>query len=160
MRIAVFFTLFVGVVVSAFSAPEYPNMGPDIFDPHEKAEKLIDVAVTKATREHKRVLLLFGANWCPWCRRLHRALDSNRVTGLLKKNFVLVLVDANSRNDKDRNSGVIERYGNPLQYGLPVFVVLDSKGKQLTTKETASLAANTDAEEAERVVVFLDQWAR
>ena len=160
MRFQVLFAWCVVSAVSALAAPEYPQMGPDIFDAHAPAEKLIAAAVFKAKQEHQRVLLLFGANWCPWCRRLHKALDSEPiVTARLKKNFVLVFIDANTRNDKKRNSAVIERYGNPLQYGLPVFVVLDGDGKQLTTQETASLDGGTGTEVAEKLAAFLDRSA-
>lgn len=147
------------VVLSA--SPEYRSMGPDIFDREAPAETLIKAALTRAAKEDRKVLLLFGANWCPWCRRLHAALAGDPVVrARLRGKFVLVFVDANTRNDKHRNAAVIERYGNPLQFGLPVFVVLDSAGKQLTTRETASLAADTNEKVAERVVAFLDEWAK
>ncbi len=136
-------------------------MGPDIFDPRASADTLIDAALIRAKHEHKTVLLLFGANWCPWCRRLHKVLESQpSVTTRLKKRFVLVFLDANTRNDKQRNAAVIARYDDPLQHGLPVFVVLDRDGKRLTTQETASLAADTDAAVAEKVAAFLDRWSK
>ena len=135
-------------------------MGPDIYDPKAPAEKLIASAIQHAKSEDKRVLLLFGANWCPWCRRLHRALTlESAAQTQLRQKFVLVFIDANTRNDKQRNAAVIAKYGDPLQYGLPVFVVLDREGKQLTTRETASLAADTDAQVGERVLAFLKEWA-
>jgi thioredoxin-related protein len=142
-----------------FAASEYRHMGPDIFDPKAKAETLIDEATTQAQREHKRVLLLFGANWCPWCRRLHAALTGDpRITARLREHFVLIFIDANTRNDRTRNKSVIGRYGNPLQYGLPVFVVLDAGGKQLTTRETQSLADATEEGVAKKLLSFLADW--
>lgn len=142
------------------AAPEYPRMGPDIFDRQAKGEELVAQAVTRAQREGKRVVLLFGANWCPWCRRLHRAFtDDPGVVAILQRSFVLVHVDANTRNDRKRNAGVIERHGNPLQkHGLPVIVVLEADGGQLTTQETASWAAPADEEVARRVAAFLTAW--
>jgi len=150
---------FLSAVTAWLGAkPEYPSMGADIYDTKAPAEKLITDAVTQAKREDKRVLLLFGANWCPWCRRLHKALTQEpAVQARLRQKFVLVFIDANTRNDKQRNAAVIAKYGNPLQYGLPVFVVLDRDGTQLTTRETASLAADTDAQVASRVVAFLNE---
>ncbi|MBI5771206.1 MAG: thioredoxin family protein [Verrucomicrobia bacterium] len=150
------------LAVTAFAAaPEYRSMGPDIFDPKVSGETLVADALRLAKRKDKKVLLLFGANWCPWCRRLHRALTTGTaVPDRLRKSFVLVFVDANTRNDKNRNAGLIEKYGNPLQFGLPVFVVLDGDGKQLTTRETASLAADTDAKVADNVLAFLHEWAK
>ena len=159
IKLAFLWGLFAAVAVAA--APEYRSMGPDIFDPKTPAETLVSDALRQAKREDKKVLLLFGANWCPWCRRLHKALTADSaVPGRLRQSFVLVFVDANTRNDKHRNAGLIEKYGNPLQFGLPVFVVLDPDGKQLTTRETGSLAAETDAKVAANVLAFLNAWAR
>ena len=137
-------------------------MGPDIYDPRTKAEDLIAEAVTRATREDKRILLLFGANWCPWCRRLHTALTTNpAVREKLRQKFVLVFVDANTRNDKHRNAAVLEKFGQPtLAHGLPVFVILDREGRQIGTRETASLAADTDAKVAARILAFLETWVK
>ena len=57
---------------------------------------------------------------------------------------MLVFVDANTRNDKNRNGALLAKYGNPtLQFGLPVFVVLDREGTYLGTRETASLMVET-----------------
>jgi len=140
--------------------PEYKSMGPDIFDRQAKAEEQIDQALARARHGNKRVVLLFGANWCPWCRRLHQAFsEAPALRTALQKNFVLVYVDANTRTDKKRNAAVIERYGNPLRLGLPAMVVLDQDGTQLTTQETASLAAPADDEVARRVATFLSRWA-
>jgi thioredoxin-related protein len=143
------------------AAPEYPGMGPDIFDRQARGGELVAQAVTRAQQEGKRVVLLFGANWCPWCRRLHHAFtDDSGVVAILRRSFVLVHVDANTRNDKKRNADIIARYGDPLQkYGLPAIVVLEADGRQLTTQETASWAAPADEEVARRVTAFLASWA-
>lgn len=137
-------------------------MGADIFDAKAPAGKLVADAVAQAKREDKKVLLLFGANWCPWCRRLHTALTQNpAIQSRLQQKFVLVYIDANPRNDKQRNAGILKQYGNPIQqYGLPVFVVLDRDGTQLTTRETASFAAETDQKVADRVLSSLDEWSK
>jgi thioredoxin-related protein len=155
------FILLLGLALSTATAQEYKAMGPDIFDPRAKGAELIGAALTRASREHKRVLVLFGANWCPWTRRLHRALSTDAGIGkTLQRSFVLVYVDANTRNDKKRNAAVNEKYSNPLRFGIPVFVVLEHDGALLGTQETQSLAAVTDAEVVERLGRFLNAWAR
>ncbi len=137
-------------------------MGSDVFDVGAPAGKLIADAVAQATHEDKKVLLLFGANWCPWCRRLHRALTQDPATQTrLKQKFVLVPIDVNTRNEKNRNADVLAKYGDPVaRFGLPVFVVLDQTGAQLTTRETASLTGGTDQEVATHVLAFLEQWSK
>ncbi len=159
--LALFVLLFALVTSPGGAASEYRNRGADIFDSKVSGEKLLADAISQAKREDKRILLLFGANWCPWCRQLHRALSTDAaVRARVQRKFILVYIDANTRNDRDRNAAVIAKYGNPMkQHGLPVFVVLDRNGTLLFTRETASLAADTEAKVAERVLGFLNEWA-
>ncbi|HKB57713.1 MAG TPA: thioredoxin family protein [Lacunisphaera sp.] len=153
--------LLFGLVLSTVPAQECKAMGPDIFDPRARGEELIAPTLARASRENKRVLVLFGANWCPWTRRLHKALSTDAgILKTLQRSFVLVYVDANTRNDKKRNAAVMEKYGDPLRFGIPVFVVLESDGALLVTQETQSLAAVTDEEVAGRLGRFLAAWAR
>jgi thiol:disulfide interchange protein len=139
--------------------PEYPKMGPDIYDVHSDGSADIAAAIITAGSEHKRVLLVFGANWCIWCHRLHATLETNAaVAAALDKGFVLVDVDVNTRKGEKRNAAVIERYGNPVQHGIPVLVVLDSAGKQLTTKDSGELEEG-DGHSPAKILAFLAAWA-
>ena len=134
-------------------------MGPDIYDTKADGRELIAAALTRTRSSHKRVLVLFGANWCPWCRRLHRTLTADvAVAKLIASHFELVLVDVNTRHGTKRNAHVNEQYGDPLQNGMPVFVVLDRDGRQLATRETATLS-DEQGRSADRVLAFLKTWA-
>jgi len=140
--------------------PEYPKMGSDLYDPKSDGTAQIIIALTQARAENKNVLLMFGANWCIWCRRLHDTFETNpAVAKALNENFVLVLVDVNMRHGIKRNFDINERYGNPIKEGLPVLVVLDSRGKQLTTQETGALEDGKEAHDPTKVLAFLQQWA-
>lgn len=156
-----FLVLLLSSNLPVYAEPEYRAMGPDIFDRQVSGEVLIDQALVKAKKEDKRVLVFFGGNWCPWCRRLHRLFEeAPALVARLRKEFVLVQVDANFRRDKNRNATLLKRYGDPIkQYGLPVFVVLDRDGAQLTTQETNSLAAPTDEETVKQIDKFMERWA-
>jgi thiol:disulfide interchange protein len=141
------------------AAPEYPDMGPDIYDVHSDGNAQIAAALTQASAQHKRVLLVFGANWCIWCHRLHSTIESDAmVSRILSDNFVLVDVDVNRRNGTNRNADVITRYGNPVKLGIPVLVVLDSDGKQLCTKDSGELEEGHGHSPA-KIAAFLNLWA-
>jgi thiol:disulfide interchange protein len=146
---------------TAFSAePEYPNQGPDIYDRQADGTAQIAAALLQAKAEHKRVLLKLGANWCVWCHRLSATFhESKPVAQALADNFVLVLVDVNHRNGKSRNDAVIEKYGNPVRFGLPVLLVLDEDGRLLTTQETGALENEGEAHDPAKVIAFLKTWA-
>ena len=139
--------------------PEYPKMGPDIFDVQADAGTQIAAALTQAKAEHKRVLLDFGANWCIWCQRLHATFENNpAVSAALHKDFIVVMVDVNTRHGTKRNAEVNTRYGNPIEHGIPVLVVLDSEGKQLTTKDSGELEEG-DGHSPAKILAFLAAWA-
>jgi thiol:disulfide interchange protein len=139
--------------------PEYPKMGADVYDVHADASAQISAALAKATAEHKRVLLVFGANWCIWCHRLHATFESDAgVARALDRGFVTILVDVNTRRGEKRNAVVNERYGNPIEHGIPVLVVLDSDGKQLTTKDSGELEEGEGHSPA-KITAFLALWA-
>ncbi len=140
-------------------ASEYPSMGPDVYDVHADGKAQVAAGVARAAAEHKRVLLVFGANWCIWCHRLHATFENNAdVSKALRRDFVLVDIDVNTRNGVDRNSDVNARYGNPTEHGIPVLVVLDSNGKQLTTKDSGELEEGGGHSPA-KILAFLSSWA-
>jgi len=139
--------------------PEYPRMGPDIYDVRADGSAQIAAAVGIAAAEHKRVIVDFGANWCIWCHRLHSTFEGDPgVARALDRGFVVVMVDVNTRNGERRNAATVERYGNPTVHGIPVLVVLDSDGKILTTKDSGELEEGSGHSPA-KIVAFLSQWA-
>lgn len=138
--------------------PEYPRMGPDIYDVRADGSAQIAAALAQAAVQHKRVILDFGANWCIWCRRLHSAFEGDpAVSRALDRGFVVVMVDVNTRNGVKRNADVNARYGNPIEHGLPVLVVLDSDGRSLTTKDSGELEEG-DAHSPAKITAFLGAW--
>ena len=144
------------------AAPEYPNRGPDIYDPQADGFNLIDAALKQARIDNKRVLLDFGANWCPWCHLLHQVFTADdAVRRKLAAGYVVVMIDVNKRQGPARNAAVNEKYGNPITAGLPVLVVLDAGGRPLVTQETGAFekSGQIEADDPAKVLAFLEQWA-
>jgi thioredoxin-related protein len=157
------FLIALGVLAMAPAAlradPEYPTMGPDIYDIHASGDEQIATALSTASIANKRVLLVFGANWCIWCHRLHTTFETDAgVAKALKDGFILVDIDVNTRHGEKRNADVIARYGNPTEHGIPVLVVLDSTGKQLTTKDSGELEEG-HGHSPPKIMAFLALWA-
>jgi thiol:disulfide interchange protein len=139
--------------VHAEDAPKSTH--PGIYDETANGSKQITDALAIAKKEHKRVLLQFGANWCGWCHRLHKLFESDKgIAEKLKANYVVVLIDVNNEHNKD----VDTKYGHPTQFGLPAIVVLDADGKQLTTQDTGKLEEG-DHHSPEKVMGFLKEWS-
>jgi len=152
--------VFLVLAVALRAEPEYPKQGPDIYDTKIDGGAQVEEALSQARLTHRRVLLDLGANWCIWCRRLHQVFESDPlVKPLLEANFVLVMIDVNQRDGKNRNAGLVRFYDNPVEEGLPVLLVLDADGKKLVTQETGALEAGKDGHDPKKVADFLTKWA-
>jgi thiol-disulfide isomerase/thioredoxin len=128
---------------------------PNIYDESLDGSKQITEALAAAKKDNKRVLLQFGANWCGWCHRLHNLFKTDApIKEELQADYVVVLIDVN----KDHNSDINKKYGNPMRFGLPAIVILDSEGKQLITKNTAELEEG-DHHDPKKVLAFLKEWS-
>ena len=128
---------------------------PPIYDESADGTKQIADALALAGKDGKRVLLQFGANWCPWCHKLHSLFKTDKdIAARLKSDYVVVLIDVN----KGRNGDVDAKYGHPTRLGLPVLVVLDADGKQLTTKDSGELEEGNHHSPV-KVLAFLDKWS-
>lgn len=133
---------------------------PEIARPYEEgvdAQAQIDAAVAQAHADGKHVLLMFGANWCVWCRRLAWVFENEpRVSSALAAGWHVVHVDTGTAG-RGANQGVVARYGNPVQHGLPCLVVLDGDGQLVATQETGALEEG-DHHDPERVLAFLSRF--
>jgi len=128
---------------------------PAIYDETADGAKQIAAALTLAQKEHKRVLLQFGANWCGWCHKLHKLCETDAaIAAKLKAAYVVVLVDVNKHHNDDTN----KKYGNPTRFGLPALVILDAQGNALTTQDSGKLEEG-DHHDPKKVLAFLNEWA-
>lgn len=135
---------------------------PEIARPYEEgvdAQAEVDGAVARARADGKRVLLMFGANWCIWCRRLAWVFENEPgVRAALAEGWHVVHVDTGTRGSPT-NAALVARYGDPLQHGLPCLVVLDGAGELVHTQETGSLERG-DRHDPALVLAFLNRYRR
>lgn len=150
--------LQVAAIANADGPPAAKTPRPDIYDRQADGEKQIATALAEAKRDHKRVLLQFGANWCGWCHKLNDLFKTNNaIKETLLYEYVVVHIDVDKVDGQQHNSKVNEKYGNPMKLGLPALVVLDEDGKQVVTQETGSLEKG-DVHDPVKVVGFLKEW--
>jgi thioredoxin 1 len=104
----------------------------------EKADAAGDIqhALTAAQADHKQVLLVFGANWCPDCRALDKAMHGSSQP-LIDSRFDVVKIDV---GNFDKNLYLAQRYGNPIAKGIPAVVVIDAGNRVLFSTKDGELA--------------------
>jgi protein disulfide-isomerase len=105
---------------------------------NEQADAVADVqhAIAAAQIDHKKVLLVFGANWCPDCRALDRAMHGSS-RHLIDREFDVVKIDV---GNFDKNLPLAQRYGNPIAKGIPAVVVVGSGNQVLYSTKAGELA--------------------
>ncbi len=96
-----------------------------IYPTVESAQADIKAALLKAKKEHKRVLLDFGGDWCGDCQVLNYYFHQSPNKELLEKNYVLVDVNV---GHVDANLDLGEKYGVNLKKGVPALSVLRPDG--------------------------------
>ena len=129
-----------------------------IYDTKADGDKQIAEALVRAKRDNKRVLLQFGANWCSWCYKMHDLLGTHpEISKAVLYEYDLVLVDVTTVDGLKHNEAVVERYGEPTKHGLPVWVILDAAGRQLTTVDTATLELG-EGYDTNKVLASLSKW--
>ncbi len=132
-----------------------------VYDEQADARLDINHAIDRAGMTNKKILLIFGANWCSWCKSLHHLFETDQeIRQYLKQHFEVVLIDVGRR---DKNMDLSGKYGNPVDNGLPVIVVLDSAGNYLATQETGALELPPSQEhkyghDRTKVLNFLRHW--
>ena len=115
------------VIPIADAATAQPG-GPSAPAPEIKWETDEAAARARALTEQKPVMIDFGASWCKACKELeHETFPDPRVRAEAAR-FVTITVDATDDEDPKVNE-LRKKYGL-LGGGLPVVILLDSKGKE------------------------------
>ena len=131
------------------------SMKKDIYPANADAHGEITEAEEKAVREHKRLLLVFGANWCFDCHVLDLAFQRPELASILAANYEVVHVDLGPEEEK--NPDLVRAYEIPLNKGVPALAIAESDGKLVVSQK------NGEFEDArgltpEVLAEFLNRW--
>lgn len=126
----------------------------DIYPEPAQAKTELANALKQAAATHKRVLIDFGGNWCGDCQVLDIYFHNPENRPILDANYVLVHINI---GHMDENVDIAERYGVPLQKGVPALAVLSDKGKLLYSQKSGEFEAMRRMQ-AGSVTSFLVQW--
>jgi len=126
-----FLCLFSTIVYAQWAktplkAPAFLN--PNLYPANADARQEIAEAITAADKENKRVLLVFGGNWCLDCHVLDNAFHNPHIAPVLNQNFKVVHVDIGESN---KNLDLVKKYNIPLEKGVPSIAVLNRRGIRL-----------------------------
>lgn len=130
-----------------------PN--PNLYKKDADAKAEIKEATAEAAEEHRRVILVFGANWCYDCHVLDQAFHQADVAPLLEKNFRVVHVDIG--DDGKKNNDLAADYKVPLEKGVPALAILGPDGTLLYSQQNGEWESARTLD-PDAVVAFLNKW--
>jgi thioredoxin-related protein len=80
----------------------------------------LNKSIELASKHNRKVLIIFGADWCPYCKTLKKDIST-----LFIQKYVVSIIDI------DKNSDIVDEFKIK---GLPTSVVIDSNKKELARK--------------------------
>jgi len=130
------------------------DMNKNIYPDDADARADIKAAEEKAAAGHKRVILVFGANWCFDCHVLdlafHRPDFASTMAG-----FEVVHVDIGP--DGEKNGDLANQFDVPLNKGVPALAIIDGDGKLVVSQKNGEFEDARSMTSA-AVLEFLNRW--
>jgi thioredoxin 1 len=130
------------------------DMKKDLYPANANARAEIKEAEGKAAKERKRILLVFGANWCYDCHVLDLAFHRPDFASAMAS-YEVVHVDVGP--DGQKNGDLAKEFQIPLDEGIPALAVLEGDSKLVVSQK------NGEFEDArsltpEALLEFLNKW--
>ncbi len=133
--------------------PATPN--PNLYPEPGEAQAELKAAERAAARENKRVLVVFGANWCYDCHVLDATFRSNGFAALVQANYVVVHI--NIGDEGHDNNDLAARLGVALERGVPSLAVLEPNGTVVVAQKNGEFESTVKIG-PEEVRAFLEKW--
>ena len=135
---------------------------PSIYNKAADTETQLKKAMARAKHDEKRILVMFGGDWCGWCHKLHQLFTSDtEIRKILGYEYILVMVDTTAPGAEEllgKCKGALAKEELQKGVGFPFLAVLDSSGKVQTAQRTDPLETG-DHHDSALVKEFLNRNA-
>ena len=123
------------------SLPEPVKPNPELYPPPNAAQPELNAALTRAAKEHKRVIAVFGANWCYDCHVLDATFRSKDFAPLVQSNYIVLHI--NTGDEGKDNADLAARLGVNLDHGIPSLAVLNADGSVVAAQKNGEFESTT-----------------
>jgi thiol-disulfide isomerase/thioredoxin len=129
------------------------------------SESVLNNAYAQAGKANKKVMLLFHASWCGWCKKMEASINDPSCQKMFEDNYVIAYLDVLENKGKENleNPGsmdILKKY-NGQEAGLPFWLILDANGNMLANSlmkpdgaAAAKPADNVGCPTTEKEVVY------
>ena len=133
--------------------PTVPNVS--LYSDPREAEAELKAGLARAAREKKRVIVVFGGNWCYDCHVLDTTFHSKAFAPLVDTNYVVVHINIGDEG-KD-NHELAGHLGVVLDKGVPSLGVLEPDGKVVYAQKNGEFESTVKIG-PDDVRAFLERW--
>jgi len=131
------------------------SMKRDLYPASADAHADLQAAEKRAAAERKRVLLVFGANWCFDCHVLDLAFQRPELASVLASSYEVVHVDLGP--DSKKNADLVAQYQIPLNKGVPALAIVEPDGMLVVSNKNGEFE-NVRGMTPDSVRAFLYEW--
>jgi thioredoxin 1 len=130
------------------------DMNKNIYPADADAHREMRDAELRAATGHKRVLLVFGANWCYDCHVLDLAFHRPDFASVMA-GYEVVHVDLG--DDERKNADVVRQFDVTLDKGIPTLAVVEADGKLVVSQKNGEFE-DARSMTPEALLKFLNKW--
>ena len=125
------------VVRPSLSAEPYEStVETKFYKPENDARAVFASELSSAISANNYLMVVFGADWCPDCRKLYDNLESEEVASYMDNYMNFVTIDVGRKN---LNIDFAEELGVTVSNGIPVAVFFNPKGDPIGTTNQGEL---------------------
>ncbi len=134
--------------------PEPARPNTQLYPPPEEAPAEISEALAAAKKDHKRVLMVFGGNWCYDCHVLDATFHSKEFAPIVNANYHVIHINI---GNSDANLDLADKYQVNLKKGVPSLAILDPDGTLVVSQKNGEFESTLKIG-PEDVLEFLKKW--
>lgn len=111
-------------------------------------ETVMTKAYAQAKAENKKVMVIFHASWCGWCKKMEASIAEPKLKKFFDDNYVIVTLAVKESKGKEHleNPGslaFLTKYKGE-KAGLPFWFITDASGKELADSQIRPEGAGLD----------------
>ena len=127
---------------------------PHPYDEAADAHQSLAEAIARAKASGKKVLVDFGANWCPDCRALGGIMAVDQIQAYVAAHYEVAVVDVGRFN---KNLDIATAYGVKI-HGIPTVMVIDPATNQVMNRDGLEALGDAATMAPQAVVDQLVSW--
>lgn len=141
-------------MTSSMAGDDMPVLPEYQFAPNNDVYQQLNEKRNAAISNNKRLMVVFGAEWCHDSRGLSQRFSTPEINTILQQQYEVLLVDVGYLST---GFEIIQQLQQPIYYGTPAVLILDPKTNTLLNQPSIMHWTNADSLELEEYNDYFSQ---